>query len=891
MDCKNNRVAGVLILSLVISGCGGSSSSGESGDGTIDVPLPLAPVVVSGSIGIEANTRVDGDSADRLVVGRLPLTQPQLLPASFVLAGYVSYSEDFRDISDPYDDFPQDPEDRFQVPVVPGERVFLRTFLDDSGRATVTLELQRLDGAVLESQATDPLSGLFSASVSLPLAEAADDYIVVVSAGDFDPPPVRYVLSKTAGVQSAALSLDWPSHLFVPGRAIVAMSDSSGQRMAASSLAVGQTIRELDHKHWLMAMPASRMSAQAATNGQDTLDWIDTLRQQPGVTSAIPDYVVSAQGPLDEPLYPKQWHYDLINLPAAWQLDAEGGSGVTVAVLDTGLFRDGSGWHPDLASAVVNPLPSDPPGADFVSAEFDNDSSPGRDNDPRDPGNAAGTNVFHGTHVAGTVAASATNLLGGTGVAFGSEVLPVRVLGEGGVGSSTDLIDAIRWVGDSSPPKADIINLSLGGLPAIEALQDAITDAVNNGVIVVAAAGNQTSSQPVYPAAADGVFSVSAVDGGGNLASYSNFGSWVDLAAPGGDVLRDANLDGLADLVISASGSLGANGFEPDYSGLQGTSMAAPHVAGVFALMKKLEPDLDTGTLIGWLEDGKLTSPVPGGRSDALGYGVIDAAKAALMAIENPSVTILSASPSTVSLSSETRKFQDIDLQVLGDESSGLTIDPDIVSPDWLDVSLSQTQPFSLTVALNGQLPPGGPVRTKLEVNYTTDTDSDRVLEIPVVAELVTDENARDAGRHFVLLVNTEPNAQGQLETVAQDSMVAVNGTYQFDFRLADGQGSAFTGVPPGDYYLVAGTDLDNDGIICQAGEACAEYPVTGLREVITIDENTNLTGIRMTTSYSRPTISAATPDVLPRPGFSGYKLKVPQPGSEVAPKRIGAER
>ncbi|RBW49330.1 peptidase S8 [Marinobacter sp. F3R11] len=885
-----------------MGGCGsGSSSSGDSADGGGNTPVSLAPVVVSGSIGIEANSRVDGDSADRLVVGRLPLTQPQLLPASFILAGYVSYSEDTRDTVDPYDDFPLDPEDRFQVPLVPGERVYLRTFLVDTDQSEqvdgplVTLKLQRMDGTAVESQITDPANGVFSASVALPVTEAAGGYLVVVSAGDFDPPPIRYVLSKTAGVQSAALNLDWPSHLFVPGRAIVTMSDTTSQRMFVSSLAVGQAVRELDHKHWLMAMPASRVSAQAATNDLDTLDWIDTLRQQPGVASAVPDYIVSAQGPLDEPLYPKQWHYDLINLPAAWQLDAEGGSDVTVAVLDTGLFRDSSGWHPDLASAVVNPLPVDPssesPGADFVSAEFDNDSSPGRDDDPRDPGNAAGTNVFHGTHVAGTVAASATNLLGGTGVAFGSKVLPVRVLGEGGVGSSTDLIDAIRWVGDSSPPRADIINLSLGGLPEIEALQDAITDAVDNGVIVVAAAGNQTSSLLTYPAAAEGVFSVSAVDGGGNLASYSNFGSWIDLAAPGGDALRDANLDGLSDLVISASGSLGTTGFEPDYSGLQGTSMASPHVAGVFAIMKSLKPDLDTGDLLGWLEDGKLTLPVSGGRSDALGYGVIDAAKAALTAIESPSVTILSASPSIVSLSSETREFQDIDLQVLGDESNSLTIDPVIVSPDWLDVSLSLGPPFTLRVSLNkDELDPGTPVRTRLEINYTT--DSDRVLEIPVVAELVTDESARDAGRHFVLLVYTEPNAYGELEAAAQTSMTAVNGTYEFSFRLDDGRSDAsFSDVPPGDYYLVAGTDLDNDGIICQSGEACAEYPVTGVREVITIDENTDLTGIRMTTSYSRPTISVATPDVLPRPGFTGYKLKTLQSADTTAPKTIGAER
>src|SRR5690554_726924 len=657
MVYRANRIATALALSLILGACGGSSSSGESGDGGSDVLLPPARIVLAGTIGVEANTRVDADTADGLVLGELPLTEPQLLPASFILAGYVSFRDESRGTNSPFDDFPKDPEDQFRVPFEPGERLSLRTFSGMAGGPLVTLALRRLDGTELESQATDPINKMCSASVSLPATEEAGDYLVVVSADDFDPPPVRYVLSKTAGAQSLALNLDWPGHAFVPGRA------------------------------------------------------------------------------------------------------------------------------------------------------------------------------------------------------------------------------------------ADIINLSLGGLPEIPALQNAIDEVVANGVIVVAAAGNQASSSPAYPAAAEGVFSVSAVDAGGSLAGYSNFGPWIDLAAPGGDVRRDANLDGLADLVISSSASLGPDGFEPDYTGLQGTSMAAPHVAGVFALMKSLKPDLNTGTLVSWLAGGQLTTPVPGGRSGALGYGTIDSAKAVLAAIDNPSITILSASPAAISLSSETRLSQTVELLVLGDQTNNLVINPAIASPAWLDVTLSAVRPFSITVTLNEQaLEEDVPVRTSLEVNYTT--DSTRVLHIPVVAELVTDENARNAGRHFVLLVYTEPNEQGQLEAAAQVSMTAVNGTYQFGFRLNDGtQGASFADVPPGDYYLVAGSDLDNDGIICQSGEACAEYPVTGMREVITVDENTDLKDIRMATGYFRPTISTAIPDVLPRPGFTGYKLKMPHSHGVAAPKKIGVER
>ncbi|WP_096281018.1 hypothetical protein [Marinobacter sp. LV10R510-11A] len=163
----------------------------------------------------------------------------------------------------------------------------------------------------------------------------------------------------------------------------------------------------------------------------------------------------------------------------------------------------------------------------------------------------------------------------------------------------------------------------------------------------------------------------------------------------------------------------------------------------------------------------------------------------------------------------------------------------------------------------------------------------------------MTDQQARDAGRHFVLLVDPEPD--GDLyTTAAQASAVAENGQYQFSFLPDDGaEPKMLNEVPPGNYILVAGSDLDNDGLICHAGEACAEYPVAGLREEVTVRRGEPITGIRMTTSYSRPTISVATPDILPRPGFRGYKLI--QRGSEseidsdvtrkATPKIIGAER
>ena len=162
--------------------------------------------------------------------------------------------------------------------------------------------------------------------------------------------------------------------------------------------------------------------------------------------------------------------------------------------------------------------------------------------------------------------------------------------------------------------------------------------------------------------------------------------------------------------------------------------------------------------------------------------------------------------------------------------------------------------------------------RDVIRVDYQAGSEL-RSLDIPVVAQVLSDEFARTAGVHFVLLVNTTP-VDGFYEAEAQLAVEPENGHYTFRFESDDGVApKRLSEVSPGSYYLVAGTDIDGDGIICQPGEACAEYPIAGLREIITIEEGQSLEEVIMTTSFSRPTISASTPDILPRPDFSGYRL------------------
>jgi serine protease len=856
-----------LAFVFILAGCGGGSSSGDTNDDS-------SPFALRGSIGIEANTRVDGDTSDRLSFGGALLNEPQRLPATFVLGGYVSDDSGSRTLGDRFDDFAMDQTDRFQVPFKAGEEVSVATFVEGNATPGMTLSLLDPEENTLMSVS---IAANSEGAVTLPDGKPDGDYLVKLSAGSSSPSaPIRYVAMKVAESGATSLALDWPRHDYLPGRAIVSQVEGSGPQISALSQASGILERKLGEKHWLMRMADARM-ASAVSPKRETLAWIEELRRQPGVESAVPDYVVSAQSPVNEPLFQFQWHYDLIDAPTAWQFAQDGGRDTVVAVLDTGLFRDTNGWHPDLADNVVESLLA---GSDFVDG----------DNVPADVPNSVAGSVFHGTHVSGTVSASGSNTTGGTGVAFNSGLLPVRVLGEGGTGSSSDLIEALGWIIEDPSPKAQVVNLSLGGLPAIQALQDVIDRLAEQNVIVVAAAGNQSTSTPSFPAAANNVFAVSAVDGAGNIASYSNFGTWVDLAAPGGDARRDANLDGRADLVISTGASFSDDRYQPDYTGLQGTSMAAPHVAGVFALMRTLNPELDYGLLRAFLINGDLTDSQEGGRTDALGYGVINAAKAVLVAANDPDITILSSSPSVVSLSSETNPEQVVELQVSGAETIvDSDIDKSIATPDWLSLSL-QSDPLSLNLTLNEEsLEPGVPVRFALQVHYTS--DSSRTLEIPVVAQLVTDELARNAGQHFILLVNTEPDGDF-FETEAQVSASVNDGQYELAFRSDDGvEPKTLDEVSPGRYFLVAGTDLDNDGVICQPGEACAEYPVSGLREVIDINENTNLTDIRMTTGFSRPGISATSKEVLPRPDFEGYQLMTEQAGSQssISIKAIGS--
>lgn len=869
----------VVFAGFMLTACGGGSGANDASSAiACAAPQPLdfaQPRVtgprIGGVIEIEANARIDKDTAELIEEFEQPvLARVERIPSAVILGGYVSAANGTYE-SQPGQAaafrYPADPRDRYCIDLQPGQKVNLEFFGPVVSNQVRLLNAR--DGAVIDT-ASFELEDERAKQVGLPIDASPGTYVIDIAAKG-PSGPGRYVLSSSPA--GGGQNLEWPSADFIPGEAVVTLAPTQSAAAQSSLTFEAQftLARPLGNDQHKAVMPVTLMSqsqAQSLAEQKDrTLAWVRQLRQRPDVISASPNYIfrslaaAPAYEAIGEPLFNEQWHYPLINLPQAWQLAPGGGEGVQVAVLDTGLFRYENAWHNDL-------MPNLPACTETTCRDFIDD-----DIFPQDPGSAIGGSVYHGTHVAGTVAASGGNGVGGTGVAPNATLFPVRVLDENGSGSLDDIVEAINW---SVAAGADVINLSLGssGYPA--SLAVAVDNAAAAGVLTVAAAGNSPNEQLVYPAALRNVFGVGAVDGAGVLASYSSTGS-SDLAAPGGDAGRDANQDGSADVVISASGddSPSTGGFT--YAGLQGTSMATPHVSGVFALMKQLKPDLDTATLMALL--GEITT---GPAGPGYGAGLIDAARA-VQAVSSGTLTLLSAEPSLLEFKDASVQ-ETLKLDKVGDTDQSVKLAEVSVdgSAPWLSVGtpVPSEEGFAVPVSVDrSQLEQGRVHRAELQVVYQSG-GAERTLEVPVVVAVESPVNAREAGLHFVLLVDEEN------ETFAQTTLTSTDGIYRFAFGVVESPNdiTGLNQVVAGEsYYLIAGTDLDNNGLICAAGEACAEYPVAGLREKIKVvlgpDGRASVLDeagqpiapdrLTMTTSFSRP-LSAQS---LPRPGFNGYKL------------------
>ena len=356
--------------------------------------------------------------------------------------------------------------------------------------------------------------------------------------------------------------------------------------------------------------------------------------QDANVEYVEPDRKMYAMFTPNDTSYNSQWDlFDSvggIRAPAAW--DQATGTGVVVAVIDTG-YRP----HADLSGQIVA-------GYDMISDTAVSVDGNGRDNDPSDPGDysaanecqagdPASTSSWHGTHVAGTIAAKTNNALGVAGIAFNAKVQPIRVLGKCG-GYTSDIADGITWASGGSvsglpanATPAKVLNLSLGGGGACgTTTQTAINGARSRGASVIVAAGNENqNASNSNPANCSGVVAVAATDRYGARAYYSNYGSVVALAAPGGDVRSSAS-NGILSTLNAGTSTPGAD----SYAYYQGTSMATPHVAGVAALMYSAKPTATPDEITAALKSSARAFP---GTCSQCGSGLLDA-NAAVTAIK-----------------------------------------------------------------------------------------------------------------------------------------------------------------------------------------------------------------------------------------------------------------
>lgn len=389
-------------------------------------------------------------------------------------------------------------------------------------------------------------------------------------------------------------------------------------------LAKGGEVIELDK-----ALPPAvmRRLADELAKLDDRIDYVE------------PDVVMVPLAATNDKHSAAQWN---INDPTAgifaneaWAMSK--GQGVVVAVVDSGVRP-----HVDL-------MPNLLPGHDFISNRAAARDGDGRDNQAWDegtwttatqcgPDQLPEDSLWHGTHVAGTIGAVVNNRLGIAGVAPKAQLLPVRVVGRCG-GRTSDIIDGMMWAAGlpvSGVPlnrhPAQVINLSLGSITACsQSFQSAINAVRSAGVVVVAAAGNSdTDVANVSPAGCNGVISVAASDRNGRLAYYSNHGRRITVAAPGGD-MRDAAEGGILSLY-----NAGARRPALDMLAyMQGTSMAAPHVSGVVALMLARNPGLTPDKVEQLLRGSARV--MPGNCRGGCGGGLVDAAAAvAAAAVVSP---------------------------------------------------------------------------------------------------------------------------------------------------------------------------------------------------------------------------------------------------------------
>jgi serine protease len=785
-------------------------------------------VTIGGSLKIASNLFLDGDPGDeaQFVASNDSLATAQLVGSPATVGGYLNPANSRHDTTDVY-----------TMDLANGEVVALYIALPSDASAAPDFDLDLYDAS---DNVIDSSTG--TGRVEAVTAPGTGTYRVAVSSAHGG--SGIYTLAAGASLSTFAaqdalrdkLSAGWP---LVPGEALVKLRPGANvvgdpwARLGVRPLSSG--VNAIGYRRVVFDSLRRSNVLQTATayDARSTIDAIKRLRAHPTVEFAEPNYIRKAHAPApNDPLYPVQWHYPLVSLVSAW--DHSTGAGTTVAVLDCGIRKD----HPDFVNADSSSQLLD--GYDMIADETISADGDGRDADATDPGDRllANDSSWHGTHVSGTVAAATNNGVGCAGVSPATKILPVRVLGIGG-GTTDDLVQAILYsaglqndTGVLPARRADVINMSLGGQGRSRATAGAVEAARAAGAFVVASAGNETADASAYsPAAEPGVVTVGAVDMMKALAWYSNFGSAIDVVAPGGDETVDLNGNGVKDGVMSLVEAAGGRKL---YAPYQGTSMAAPHVSGIIALMKAaypvLTPTLFDSMLAGTAGVGRITEDLgPAGRDDSFGFGLLNANLAVLGALEAASAPVTTTP--TLLLSPTTLDFGALDTTlnlIVSNAGRGtLTVSSFQVDQPWVTVTPRVVGANTVTVDRTS-LGPG--LHTSLISIVSNGGTGSVTVRLNVPSSNVV--TGGDIGTIYVLAIDTRTE-----QTVGEAQAKAAGG-YAFEIR----------NLPKGSYRIVAGTDFDNNGFIGDDGEAYGAYPITSEPRII--DASNDVSGVLFPVTY-----------------------------------------
>lgn len=628
---------------------------------------------------------------------------------------------------------------------------------------------------------------------------------------------------------------------FVPGEIIVKYKKGINPSFMTNSVKQSSLILEKGNRDIergavdLLKLSITAKSTHSINRiKQITLEEVDRLNSIPEIEYAEPNYIYRASSLPDDTDLNLQWHYPLIKLDKFWTddtLDAvDDLSSVSVAVIDTGVARQAGGVnHPDLDGIFRDEY-------DFV--DIDSDATDLVD---------FPYNSYHGTHVIGTIGALTNNgdrvagvaggnsFAGDTNPFSGVRVIPLRALDSRGNGTAYDIAQAIRYASglktDLYPivpviQKADIINLSLGG-GFSQYMKDAITEAYyDQGVTIVASAGNEYSDLINYPAAYPEVIAVSAVDLGAEKTEYSSYGSNIDITAPGGEDKFDLNMDGEPDGVYSTL--FNDTDFIETFS--KGTSMSAPHVSGAAALVIKGLQENPASPPITPLKVKTVlfNSAIDLGNQEFYGWGLLNAHAAVSKALGQPSpqIPVMHPFPKTVRIEGPGSTGSFI-LKNIGNNDL-LTIDSITVGDD-PDGLISDIWPPSGVVDLNG-----------LEVQLTFNT------------------NGHQDGKTYSAIIDITDSTGAKEQVYAIYKYIGVVYVIAFDsltlkpvkiVTTSYEKGYEYTidGLSKGSYIIGASTDRinnENDIILFESGEVFGFYASISNQIVLNVRERVSLNNV-----------------------------------------------